>query len=293
MPDTKNLSSNLQGFLSEFKAKYPNVQVTSGYRPRAFTKQGALSRHAKGEAIDIAPDQEAYNYLWNTEEGLGLLNKYGLGVLDETSKEMLEKTGGTGAHYHVGSDSTLVPKARERYNEFLKQKAEKEGNINPKLIDFDFSIKSNTFVENSEEEEKEPVEVKEEVVTEAQPTFDQEQFNTLVNYNPVAQQQEQLPQAQYQQQDINSLFAQVSAFVDTPTAQEGGIPISPNGLYEYPNQPVLVNTKQGNITMEGINYEVLGIDEYGNKKLMQPNKNYQFKGKNILEIPTQFFNGKK
>lgn len=78
-----------------------------------------------------------------------------------------------------------------------------------------------------------------------------------------------------------------------PVYQQGGIPTSPNGLYDYPNQPVLVNTKDGKITMKNIDYEVLGIDEFGNKQLMQPNKEYQFKGKNILEIPTQFFNGKK
>jgi hypothetical protein len=68
-------------------------------------------------------------------------------------------------------------------------------------------------------------------------------------------------------------------------AQQGGIPTSPNGLYDYPEQPVHVNTTNGRITMKGIDYDVLGIDEFGNKKVMRPEKEYKFAGKNILEIP--------
>ena len=63
------------------------------------------------------------------------------------------------------------------------------------------------------------------------------------------------------------------------------IPISPDGLYDYPNKKVTVPTTDGRITMEGINYDVLGIDEYGNKKIMKPNGEYQYKGKTITEIP--------
>ena len=71
-------------------------------------------------------------------------------------------------------------------------------------------------------------------------------------------------------------------------AQNGGsVPVSANGLYDYPNQQVLVPT-QGNITMKGINYPVMGVSmQTGEKKVMMPNiQNYFFNNtSSVLEIP--------
>lgn len=72
---------------------------------------------------------------------------------------------------------------------------------------------------------------------------------------------------------------------DVYYAQQGGLPISPNGVYDYPGQNVVVNTDNGRITMKNVNYPILGIDEYGNQQMMQPNQEYQFAGKTITEIP--------
>lgn len=74
------------------------------------------------------------------------------------------------------------------------------------------------------------------------------------------------------------------------TKQEEGMlppPVSSNGLYDYPNQSVIVPTKSGNITMEGIDYPVTGKSlETGEEKLMRPNGYYNFKNtKHVLEIP--------
>ena len=76
---------------------------------------------------------------------------------------------------------------------------------------------------------------------------------------------------------------QVDEFI--PQFQNGGtIPISPNGMWEYPKQDVIVPTS-GHITMEGIDYPILGTSlETGETKLMQPNKNYFFKNtKHVYE----------
>ena len=40
-----------------------------------------------------------------------------------------------------------------------------------------------------------------------------------------------------------------------------------------------------NITMQGVDFPVLGVDNLGNKKIMEPGKNYKFKGSSVLEIP--------
>jgi hypothetical protein len=37
--------------------------------------------------------------------------------------------------------------------------------------------------------------------------------------------------------------------------------------------------------MEGVEFDVLGIDNLGNKKTMKPGKNYKFPGDVVLEIP--------
>ena len=41
----------------------------------------------------------------------------------------------------------------------------------------------------------------------------------------------------------------------------------------------------GNITMKGVEFPVVGIDNLGNKKIMQPDKNYKFKGSSVIEMP--------
>jgi len=85
------------------------ITITSGYREGAVTSNGSPSFHASGEAMDIVPTeghtfQEIADIIRNTPEIANFMKSHKLGVLDETSKEMLARTGGTGAHYHVGRD---------------------------------------------------------------------------------------------------------------------------------------------------------------------------------------------
>lgn len=75
-------------------------------------------------------------------------------------------------------------------------------------------------------------------------------------------------------------------------SQEGGIPVSSQGVYDFPMQEVLVPTSNGEITMKDVDYPILGIDEFGNKQMMHPGKEYKFPGKTIHEIPNlkNYFN---
>ena len=41
----------------------------------------------------------------------------------------------------------------------------------------------------------------------------------------------------------------------------------------------------GSITMKDVEFEVLGIDNLGNKKLMKPGEDYTFPGDIVLEMP--------
>ena len=50
------------------------------------------------------------------------------------------------------------------------------------------------------------------------------------------------------------------------------------------NKPVNI-IGSGDITMKGVEFDVLGIDNEGNSKVMKPGKDYSFKGHTVIEIP--------
>ena len=57
------------------------------------------------------------------------------------------------------------------------------------------------------------------------------------------------------------------------------------GQWAYPGQNTLIPNANGRITMKGVNYPVLGIDDQGNKQMMMPGGEYQFPGNDVYEIP--------
>ena len=59
------------------------------------------------------------------------------------------------------------------------------------------------------------------------------------------------------------------------------------GQYNHPGKPTMIPNADGRITMKGVNYPVLGIDDLGNKQMMMPGKEYQFPGNDIYEIPVR------
>jgi len=72
--------------------------------------------------------------------------------------------------------------------------------------------------------------------------------------------------------------------------QYGGLPVSYDGLYEFPNQPVVV--PNGRITMKGLGYPVdaYNADTMAYLDRMYPNQEYEFDGvDNVLEIPQAKF----
>lgn len=126
----QGLSPDLKGFYDDYynlTGKY--LTITSGKRTasKGVGKNSKISRHNTGEAIDISASHiDDYRFLMNTQEGLNLLTKYGLGVIDETNPDELEKTGGTGAHFHIGKDSFYAKQVKSRYDNFLSGKEFKE-----------------------------------------------------------------------------------------------------------------------------------------------------------------------
>jgi hypothetical protein len=65
--------------------------------------------------------------------------------------------------------------------------------------------------------------------------------------------------------------------------KEGGVIKDDRGQWAYPGEITEIGSNQ--ITMEGVPYDVLGISDEGDTKLMKPGKNYKFKGKKVTEYP--------
>lgn len=59
--------------------------------------------------------------------------------------------------------------------------------------------------------------------------------------------------------------------------------VSPLGQWAYPGEVTIIPSS--NITMKGVNYPVLGVDDLGNSQMMMPGQNYTFPGDYVTEIP--------
>jgi hypothetical protein len=51
------------------------------------------------------------------------------------------------------------------------------------------------------------------------------------------------------------------------------------------NPGKITKINSNNITMKGVDYPVLGISDTGDKKMMQPGKDYNFDGNSVTEYP--------
>jgi hypothetical protein len=69
--------------------------------------------------------------------------------------------------------------------------------------------------------------------------------------------------------------------------------VSKYGQWKYPGQETIIPNANGNITMQGVPYPVLGIDDLGNQQLMLPGMDYQFPGNSVYEIPMAKMGGAK
>ena len=100
---------NMAPLLNLFVKHGINVRVTSGVRKGAKTKSGNTSYHSTGDAIDITPiEGETFESLKSqirsSEEIMNYLRENKIGLLDETTPDVMKRTGATGAHFHIGKD---------------------------------------------------------------------------------------------------------------------------------------------------------------------------------------------
>lgn len=78
--------------------------------------------------------------------------------------------------------------------------------------------------------------------------------------------------AQTNQQDDN-----------TRVAKQGAVIEDNRGQWAHPGKVTKINS--GDITMKGVPYPVLGVSDAGEVKMMEPEKDYKFKGNSVTEYP--------
>ena len=65
--------------------------------------------------------------------------------------------------------------------------------------------------------------------------------------------------------------------------QDGGVIEDNRGQWAHPGEITKINSN--NITMQGVNYPVLGISNTGDEQLMMPGEDYKFDGDSVTEYP--------
>ena len=99
------------------------IRITSGFRDHNVGKAGNKSNHRKKNkhghsmAYDIAPAQgETFDSIFQKmKENPAMqqwLSQNGFNINDETDAATLRRTGGTGAHFHIGPDKFNIRKAQ-------------------------------------------------------------------------------------------------------------------------------------------------------------------------------------
>lgn len=176
---------DIRGFQLELAKHFPDIKPTSTYQPNAKTKQGKVSKHAHGEATDYELNPKLKDFLWNTPEGISLLNKYNLGLLDESEKQNRK----FGNALHIGKDSVLVERAKKRYSELIPETAPEQ-----KLIDLQGNYENITFASVPDVyREEEPQQQQQIAPQEEQQKIEIPQFQT-VEFTPIQEQEQPLPE---------------------------------------------------------------------------------------------------
>lgn len=126
---TKTSTSNNISFEELLKQENLPVKITSGYRGSdgfrgGKTASGSRSNHNRKDeygnsmAYDIVPldgnFEDLLNKIYSNPRIVSWLKSKGYGILEETTPEVMKKTGATGKHLHIGPDSSALAMTQKR-----------------------------------------------------------------------------------------------------------------------------------------------------------------------------------
>lgn len=144
-PKAIDILGNLKTSAETIKSKFPTIgksnnetislpdllkqqgidfTITSGYRSNAVTKSGHKSNHSiEGGAYDIKPAngksfEDLREQIYSNPTIVQWMNDHGWGIIEETTPNVMAKTGATGKHWHFGPDSMGVQNFKKRLEEY-------------------------------------------------------------------------------------------------------------------------------------------------------------------------------
>ena len=130
----KKLSTNpkVENISLEQLLKEEGIQakISSGYRPNSKTKQGKNSNHSKLDengqagAYDIVPlngdFEDLRQKIYGNPRIVNWLKSKGWGILEETTSNIMHKTGASGKHWHFGPDSAAIKMSEQNGVSYAK-----------------------------------------------------------------------------------------------------------------------------------------------------------------------------
>jgi hypothetical protein len=104
--------------------------------------------------------------------------------------------------------------------------------------------------------------------------------------NPISFEDFKSPDFKRQVMEAGNLFdidVMVNKYKTIKNWKNGGQIVDSMGQWAHPGK--ITTIPSNDITMKGVNYDVLGVSNTGDKKLMKPGKNYKFDGDYVTEYP--------
>lgn len=123
-PTISKSNNETISLLDLLKQEGVDFTITSSYRPNAVTKSGHKSNHSiEGGAYDIKPTngksfEDLKEQIYSNPTIVQWMNDHGWGIIEETTPEVMAKTGATGKHWHFGPDSMGVQNFKKRLEEY-------------------------------------------------------------------------------------------------------------------------------------------------------------------------------
>lgn len=125
--DTSKYQADMRlSFPQLLKQEGINIRVTSELRKNAKTKSGNRSHHSYinewgfSAACDIVPVDGNFDKLkkdiYSNPRIVAWLINHNIGILEETSQDIMSKTGATGKHFHVGPDKWAIKMSSKYIN---------------------------------------------------------------------------------------------------------------------------------------------------------------------------------
>jgi len=111
-----HLEDNTKAFVDEVVSYFEPGEIVFTSGKRGYNEK---SHHFHGNAVDIRPNPKVWHFLVNDPRGLEIMSRHGFNILDESHPKLLEKTGGSAPHFHIGPDkSNSVVDTKKRFEEF-------------------------------------------------------------------------------------------------------------------------------------------------------------------------------